>query len=218
MGLLQVEIFLIVIPFPQPNCYLQDELKLLRGKVIRPAIGQGKRAQLRGKKWTSFEYHLFAYSLPSLRIVILFEEIFYCETLFVFVQNRSRQHFRWNLASCKTVRFFGMFDRSSYVYSAAHVDVVQTCSSCKHASSRRNTVGGWISIRQDAGEGYLGNPCDVEQPGFTWACFNPRTGLHHFYIKGFGRLSRTRGPLTRGQSVTSTRSGFLICDNCWAAK
>uniref|UniRef100_A0A1I7ZI51 Small ribosomal subunit protein mS33 n=1 Tax=Steinernema glaseri TaxID=37863 RepID=A0A1I7ZI51_9BILA len=29
---------------------LQDELKIMRGKVVRPAIGQGKRAQLRGKK------------------------------------------------------------------------------------------------------------------------------------------------------------------------
>ncbi|CAD6191328.1 unnamed protein product [Caenorhabditis auriculariae] len=29
---------------------VQDELKILRGKVVRPPIGQGKRAQLRGKK------------------------------------------------------------------------------------------------------------------------------------------------------------------------
>ncbi|GMR48751.1 hypothetical protein PMAYCL1PPCAC_18946, partial [Pristionchus mayeri] len=29
---------------------VQDELKTLRGKVVRPPIGQGKRAQLRGKK------------------------------------------------------------------------------------------------------------------------------------------------------------------------
>ncbi|KAK0413096.1 hypothetical protein QR680_006594 [Steinernema hermaphroditum] len=29
---------------------LQDELKIMRGKVVRPAIGQGKRALLRGKK------------------------------------------------------------------------------------------------------------------------------------------------------------------------
>ncbi|CAI4227132.1 unnamed protein product [Auanema sp. JU1783] len=29
---------------------VQDELKMMRGKVVRPAIGQGKRAQLRGGK------------------------------------------------------------------------------------------------------------------------------------------------------------------------
>jgi len=29
---------------------VQDELKVLRGKVVRPVIGQGKRAQIRGKK------------------------------------------------------------------------------------------------------------------------------------------------------------------------
>ncbi|PAV56289.1 hypothetical protein WR25_15713 [Diploscapter pachys] len=29
---------------------VQDELKILRGKVVRPPIGQGKRAQLRAKK------------------------------------------------------------------------------------------------------------------------------------------------------------------------
>ncbi|KAF8371434.1 mrps-33, partial [Pristionchus pacificus] len=29
---------------------VQDELKTIRGKVVRPPIGQGKRAQLRGKK------------------------------------------------------------------------------------------------------------------------------------------------------------------------
>uniref|UniRef100_A0A7E4UMR2 Small ribosomal subunit protein mS33 n=1 Tax=Panagrellus redivivus TaxID=6233 RepID=A0A7E4UMR2_PANRE len=29
---------------------VQDELKVLRGKVVRPVIGQGKRAQLRGGK------------------------------------------------------------------------------------------------------------------------------------------------------------------------
>ncbi|MFH4981446.1 hypothetical protein AB6A40_008155 [Gnathostoma spinigerum] len=29
---------------------VQDELKTLRGKVVRPPIGQGKRALLRGKK------------------------------------------------------------------------------------------------------------------------------------------------------------------------
>uniref|UniRef100_A0A0N4ZR91 Small ribosomal subunit protein mS33 n=1 Tax=Parastrongyloides trichosuri TaxID=131310 RepID=A0A0N4ZR91_PARTI len=28
---------------------LQDELKIARGKVVKPVIGQGKRAQLRGK-------------------------------------------------------------------------------------------------------------------------------------------------------------------------
>ncbi|KAI6220831.1 28S ribosomal protein S33, mitochondrial [Aphelenchoides fujianensis] len=29
---------------------VQDELKILRGKVVRPVIGQGKRAMLRAKK------------------------------------------------------------------------------------------------------------------------------------------------------------------------
>ncbi|EGT54688.1 hypothetical protein CAEBREN_13109 [Caenorhabditis brenneri] len=29
---------------------VQDNLKTIRGKVVRPPIGQGKRAQLRGKK------------------------------------------------------------------------------------------------------------------------------------------------------------------------
>ncbi|CAJ0572151.1 unnamed protein product, partial [Mesorhabditis spiculigera] len=29
---------------------VQDELKVLRGKVVRPPIGQGKRAQIRGSK------------------------------------------------------------------------------------------------------------------------------------------------------------------------
>lgn len=29
---------------------VQDTLKVMRGKVVRPPIGQGKRAQLRGKK------------------------------------------------------------------------------------------------------------------------------------------------------------------------
>uniref|UniRef100_A0AC35UDP4 28S ribosomal protein S33, mitochondrial n=1 Tax=Rhabditophanes sp. KR3021 TaxID=114890 RepID=A0AC35UDP4_9BILA len=29
---------------------VQDELKIARGKIVRPVIGQGKRAQLRGNK------------------------------------------------------------------------------------------------------------------------------------------------------------------------
>ena len=29
---------------------VQDELKMMRGKVVRPPIGQGKRATLRGAK------------------------------------------------------------------------------------------------------------------------------------------------------------------------